>query len=527
MNKSQLKTLINVNLLYVNPQTTTNARKKGKSGKKLARSLLGGYLFSGIIFLLAYGFIMVMMDFSQLPGYFTYYLALFMILGFSQGISVIYNIFFENQDVQWYLPLPFSQLEIFLAKFVVVAVTIVPFVLPALVLFILTGVRSGIFIGWTLLVSLLLFVLFLVLIFCICSGIVFGMTRTKLFKRHKKTVTSLLLVLSMVISVGGILLMNAQQPDYSSQMQDRTAISFLLPFYQASSQPFTMTGILSLLGLLAFTAIFVAIINKTLVPRFYEQLLSVSTITVAKRKHKGQLTLPQLLRNYNSQLIKEPNLIMQVFSSSLIMPVTFIISFAVSGQFDLRDTSLQFFGVVFFVGVALSIMIVNPMSFVAIMISLDKENFAFIQSLPFSLRTYLSEKFKFALQIQIALSVAIVILAGLVLHLPLLLTLAAILGTTVGTYLLSLRYFSRDYRLLLLDWTNFNQLYTRGSGRWGVALLMVGSTIIAGIALTVYGFAAYALPFWVLDLPIFLVFFIINVLVIRHYKKSFWDKLPA
>src|SRR5699024_181678 len=372
MNKSQLKTLINVNLLYVNPQTTTNARKKGKSVKKLARSLLGGYLFSGIIFQLAYGFIMVMMDFSQLPGYFTYYLALFMILGFSQGISVIYNIFFENQDVQWYSPLPFSQLEIFLAKFVVVAVTIVPFVLPALVLFILTGVRSWIFIGWTLLVSLLLFVLFLVLIFCICSGIVFGMTRTKLFKRHKKTVTSLLLVLSMVISVGGILLMNAQQPDYSSQMQDRTAISFLLPFYQASSQPFTMTGILSLLGLLAFTAIFVAIINKTLVPRFYEQLLSVSTITIAKRKHKGQLTLPQLLRNYNSQLIKEPNLIMQVFSSSLIMPVTFIISFAVSGQFDLRDTSLQFFGVVFFVGVALSIMIVNPMSFVAIMISLDK-----------------------------------------------------------------------------------------------------------------------------------------------------------
>ena len=104
MNKRQLLTLTSVNLRYANPQITDKARKKGKSGKQLTRYLIQQYLLSGLIFLLIYGLTMVALDFSRLPGFFTFYVALFGALGFSQGISNIFNVFFESQDLPAYPP---------------------------------------------------------------------------------------------------------------------------------------------------------------------------------------------------------------------------------------------------------------------------------------------------------------------------------------------------------------------------------------------------------------------------------------
>ncbi|HFP8402558.1 TPA: ABC transporter, partial [Enterococcus faecium] len=108
MYKRQLLELIRVNLLYVNPQLTNKAREKGKKGKRLTIYLLSQNLFSGLIFLLIYGFAMFAMNFVKLPGFFTYYVALFGMLGLTQSISVIYNIFFEGNDLQVFLPLPFG-----------------------------------------------------------------------------------------------------------------------------------------------------------------------------------------------------------------------------------------------------------------------------------------------------------------------------------------------------------------------------------------------------------------------------------
>ncbi len=71
---------------------------------------------------------MFAMNFVKLPGFFTYYVALFGMLGLTQSISVIYNIFFEGNDLQVFLPLPFGQEQVFSAKILVVALTIIPFV---------------------------------------------------------------------------------------------------------------------------------------------------------------------------------------------------------------------------------------------------------------------------------------------------------------------------------------------------------------------------------------------------------------
>lgn len=167
MNKTQLLELIRVNLRYANPQVTDRARKKGKSGKALTRALINQYLLSGVLFLFIYGMTMFFLDFSQMPGFFTYYVALFSILAFSQGISVIYNVFFESQDLPAYLPLPFRQSMIFSAKILVVALTVTPFVFPMFIVFLLTGWRSGLFLPVTIILAILLF--FIRFSYCFCD----------------------------------------------------------------------------------------------------------------------------------------------------------------------------------------------------------------------------------------------------------------------------------------------------------------------------------------------------------------------
>ncbi|OTN77750.1 hypothetical protein A5886_002851 [Enterococcus sp. 8G7_MSG3316] len=524
MRKQQLLMLTRINLLYASPQTTDKARKKGKSGKKLTRYLLWQYGLSGLTFILIYGVTMMSMDFSQMPGFFTYYVALFGILGFSQGITTIYNVFFESQDLPAYLPLPFRQIEIFAAKITVVFLTVAPFVFPMMVLFLLTGFRAQLFFVATILLSIVLFLLAVVIIFSICSLIVFGLTRTKFFLKHKKLVTTLLLVVTMVVVMAGVLMLN-QVNTYDTEIIDRSGIAFLRPFFYVMTTPFQLNGLLSLVGVLAISVFLIAALYWLILPKFFDQVAAAApnqgNVT---RKHKTGRNLNQLLFNYNSQLIRDPNLIMQVFSSSLMMPIIFLLSFVFTGIFRLDQLDERFLGVLFVAGGALAALMVNPTSFVSNLISLDQENFLFVRSLPLSMKTYLKAKFQFGLFVQIVLAVLVSLAAMRLLQAPLLLGIAFVLGAVWSTLLMSSHYFARDYRLLLLQWTNISQLFTRGAGSLGLALVTIGTMVLAAILIAAYAFAATMFDFWLLNLPVFALLLAITGAVLLHIHHKFWRR---
>ena len=120
MHKSQLRVLLAVNLRLLNPQLTDRLRKKGASGPALSKKLMRQFYLNALMFLGIYGLTMLAFDFSKLPGMFTFYVALFILLGVSQSISGIYNVFFAGNDLVEYLPLPFRNQEIFMSKILVV-----------------------------------------------------------------------------------------------------------------------------------------------------------------------------------------------------------------------------------------------------------------------------------------------------------------------------------------------------------------------------------------------------------------------
>ncbi|MEG3032701.1 MAG: ABC transporter, partial [Enterococcus sp.] len=161
----QLKALIAVSLRYSNPQVTDRLRKKGR--KNLSQAIINQYLLSGLVFLAVYGSMLFMTNFAKMPGTFTYFATLFSLLGLSQGVSVIYNIFFESKDLGSYLPLPFKQSQIFIAKNIVVALSVVPFIIPLLVLFFLTSLKSGLNIILALFISVALFIVVLLILFAV------------------------------------------------------------------------------------------------------------------------------------------------------------------------------------------------------------------------------------------------------------------------------------------------------------------------------------------------------------------------
>ncbi|OJG46178.1 hypothetical protein RV04_GL001344 [Enterococcus hermanniensis] len=483
---------------------------------------------SGIIFVIVYGLTMLMIDFGKLPGYFTYYMALFSLIGFSQSLSAIFNVFFESKDLVDYLPLPIKQSYVFMAKFLAVGLTIVPFLLPLLVLFFLTAFKSGVPIPLALFLAIVLFLIFFFLLFSLCSLIVFGLTRTKSFRRHKKLFTSLMLGFSMLISVGGILAINFTQNSstYESVQQDRHPISLFLPFYQVMHQLVSVEGLLMLLGIFLVTVILLVLLKGFVIPSLYEQFSDEGARDFAiTRKYKSNQSLTKQLTNYNFQLIKNPSLIMQVLTSSLIMPIVMVATIMSTKVIDLQALSNRYFGVLFLTGIVFASVMMNQTSFVSNLISLDRENFSFIQSLPLSMHRYLKQKFWIGCMLQMGISGIIGLAIAVIIHLPIILIMSFSIGVLFGTYLLALYFFARDYRLLNVTWTNVNQLFTRGGGNFGLVVWLMAVIFVGVILISLYAFAiSLDLNAFILNGSVLLWLLIMSGAWVWINHNNFWKR---
>ncbi|MGQ2374042.1 ABC transporter permease [Companilactobacillus zhachilii] len=526
MNKKQLGTLMAVNLRLLNPQVTDRYRKKGKTGASLTRKLWFQFLINGAIFLLIYGMTMISVDFSKLPGMFTFYVAIFILLAISQSISGIYNIFFAGKDLNSYLPLPFRQKEIFLSKILVVSFNVIPFSLPLFVVFILLGWRSGMMIPLAILMSLVVYLLLMAVIFMLCSLIVFALTKTKLFREHQNLVMNILTGVTLAVVLGGIYLINGGNSSSTDGMIDRPVILFLMPIFDLFKQPISLASGFSWLGLLGLTVILVILLKQLVLPKISEQLTSVNTAMLSnshQRSSSKRHGLNADLDAYNRQLLKEPNLMLQVIMNSIMVPVIFIFSFAFAKVPN--GLGLEWLGVFFVGGLAFSTITVNPAALVANLISLDRANLEFVRSLPISMRRYLQRKFLLGYEIQLLVNLLMVVIISIIIKAGLLMSLSLIFGTILGTYFVSLHYFRRDYRLRITNWTNVTELFNRGGGNLGMMATMFATLIIGVILIVGYSMIIIMTPFaLIINTIVAILVITVSVLIFKHYQITFWKR---
>ena len=86
--------------------------------------------------------------------------------------------------------------------------------------------------------------------------------------------------------------------------------------------PFAVAGIGSFAIVLVVCLLLLGAIRFFILPKFYDQVaMAVPDHGSVRRKQKSGQGLSQMLFSYNSQLVRDPNLIMQVLSTSLMTPI--------------------------------------------------------------------------------------------------------------------------------------------------------------------------------------------------------------
>lgn len=527
MNKQQLKALLSVNLRLLNPQATNKYREKGKTGSALTRRLIGNFLFLAIIFVFFYGMSMVAVDMTEAPGLFTYFVALFLILGISQSMTWIANVFFAQKDLQDYLPLPFSERDIFASKIIIVTINIFPFTLPLLLLFATTSIYAKVPIVIAVIMALVLFVIITLLIELGCAFVVLLLSKTKFFQAHQQMILNILLGVTIVVAVVGMMYLNNQTDGDGSSIRAFPMIGLFAPLFNLLVHPLAMGSIIHWIVLFVVTIGLIFLLKKSVVSSLMSQMINVNSNiekTKVKSKKKRSTSLAGSLRSYNFKLLAEPNLLIQIFSNSILVPIVFIFSFSFNGINS--ELGIKWLGVSFVGGMFMSGITMNQSSLISNLLSLDRDNFEFISSLPISTKYYLKNKFFFGFIAQLLINTILIITMSFVYNFGIIMSLSCILGSALGSFLVGQYYFYRDYRLRLANWTNITELFTRGGGNLMMILIMFIVLILGSLILGAYSFMiiGFSKP-WITNGVVAIILILVSFFVMNHYKNVFWKFL--
>ncbi len=122
MNWSTIWELIKINILYSNPQSLANLKKRQekhpKENFKAYKSMMRQQALMIAMFLVIYLFMFIGVDFSHYPGLFSFDVAMFFIMSTLTAFSSLYTIFYESNDLKLYIHLPVTSEELYIAKIV-------------------------------------------------------------------------------------------------------------------------------------------------------------------------------------------------------------------------------------------------------------------------------------------------------------------------------------------------------------------------------------------------------------------------
>lgn len=538
MRWKQLTELIKVNLLYANPQLLEKKRNQQADGRSSFLSAPMSMIMQSVLILVLFSFIYGLMligfDFTVYPGYFTFYTLIFILMTMLQGFYIIYNLLYESKDLIYYLPLPFKNSEVFLAKLVVIVITLIPYLAPTYAVFFNLGQDVGRPLLGNILLSFLVFLIVTLFVFLFSIGVVHLISRISLFQTHKKVMTTVLYSISSMGLVAVIFLLTySDTPNtYGQVLPDNRVIPFLHYLHAFISDPMSQSGLIGIGAWVLAVAVLIILVYKFILPGIYEdsEQNRSSEHTVLRKKGQASrqpLSMRKTLLKYNFGLIQDGTLMMQYLSSNVVFPVLLIVPLLTGEGFSFMNLSAEsWWGLIFFIGYLYAYMTLNAISIVGVIISLDRENYDYIKSLPFSMKYYLQTKFWFAFALELILPLIIALAMMLYIQLPWLLILCFLAGVGIGIYGLSEYYFVRDHRLLNVEWQNLTELYNRGGGNIVQAMRIFGVLIVGTlIVLLVVSLMSNLSAIGKLILSIILVTAPTMFTVIRskNYRKTFWQ----
>lgn len=490
MKWSTIWELTKINILYSNPQSLTALKKKQEKRPKkhfsAAQAMIKQQALMVVMFLIIYVFMFLGIDFSRYPGYFSFYIALFFVMSTLTAFTALYTIFYESNDVKLYVHLPIKASELYLAKVISSLGMGSMFLMPILTLFLIGYWQMH---GPLIAIPLALVAFIIILFSSNVLALYVNAWIGKIIVRspHRKIISTLLLSLS---SFGAIALVfflnftNSSRMDQEAQLIDRAPIPYFRGFYDLAFAPLGMNAVFHFWLPLALIVLMAYGLVTGIMPKYYQEALYSSEHSHSQ-KSKGKKTvsaqpktLKQLMVKHHLATLQDATLLIQTFLVPMIFVVSMLVPLLKAKDGVSGFLTNDYFGVAFLIGIILAVIGTSSSTFVGVGLSLERENFTYLRSLPIPIKAFIRKKFWLLMAFQLSLPIVAYLILGLFLGLKWIIILFFLLGFIAQATLQGQYMYMRDIKNLSLDWQNITQLFTRGGSQWLVFAFVFGAAFI-------------------------------------------------
>ena len=492
-----IKKLVDINILYSSKEANlANLRKKQAKnpGKKVNVSarVLSSYIFSSLLMLFMFINIAFRFPFEEMPSFFSTMVAILLVLAFSTSFTAFYNVFYESKDLASYRPYAFKESEIIIAKGLSVLLPALAGIVPILAYFLVLYIRLAPSLWLGLPLMLLSLALLFVSVTLVMVVAVHFLAQTTVFRKYQSIFSNVMIGIGVLIPLIYVFFLQSTSGRIVDKVRD---IPFLLYpihlFYKIAVEPFSTEAILGLLAWIGLTFFLLYLSKKKVFPRFYDVILLNSEEKVKKerRSKEGILTTKKgffrmALRCHLSLLGQGTGVITVLFTSAFLPYLMMIglISKIRDSQI-VPDIHPPYWLPLFFVGMHIAVLNNNITSLPSIGLSLERENFHFLKSLPFDFARYLKIKFWILVVVQSLLPILILLGISLYLGLHILSMIYLLVAWFLASVILSCHHYFKDFKNLSTNWGSITELLNRSNGIVATVLLVIYSVILVALVI--------------------------------------------
>ena len=492
-----IKKLVDINILYSSKEANlANLRKKqAKNPDKkvdVSGKLLRSYLASSLLLLILFSNLAFRFPFEEMPSFFSTMVAILLVLAFSTSFTAFYNVFYESKDLASYSPYAFKESEIIIAKGLSVLLPALTGIVPILAYFLVLYIRLAPTLWLGLPLMLLSLALLFVSVTLMMVVAVHFLAQTAVFRKYQSIFANVMIGIGVITPLLFVFFLQSTSGDIVDRVRDIPPLLYPIHlFYKIAVEPFSIEAILGLLAWIGLTLFLLYLTKKKVLPHFYDIILLNSEEKVIKerRSKEGISTTKKgffrMVLRYNLSLLGQGTGVITVLFTSAFLPYIMMIGLISK----IRDSQLvpdihpPYWLPLFFVGVFIAVLNNNITSLPSIGLSLERENFDFLKSLPFDFARYVKVKFWIIFAVQSFLPILTLLGLSLYLGLPILSMIYLLAAWILASVILACRHYFKDVKNLSTNWTSITDLVNRSNGIVTMVLLLIYSAILMALVI--------------------------------------------
>ena len=488
-----IKKLVDINILYSSKEANlANLRKKQAKnpGKKVnvSAKILRSYIFSSLLMFILFINIAIHFPFEEMPIYFSSMVSFLLVLAFSTAFTAFYNVFYESKDLASYSPYAFKESEIIIAKGLSVLLPALAGIVPMLAYFLVLYIRLAPSLWLGLPLMLLSLVLLFVSVALVMVVVVHFLAQTAVFRKYQSIFANVMIGIGVLTPLLFFFFVQSTSRGIGDQTREIPPLLYPIHlFYKIAVEPFSTEAILGLLAWMGLTLFLLYLTKMKVLPRFYDVILlnSEGKVKKERRSKEGISTSKKgffrMVLRYNLSLMGQGTGVITVLFTSAFLPYLMMIGLISK----IRDSQLvpdihpPYWLPFFFVGVLIAVFNNNITSLHSISLSLERENFDFLKSLPFDFARYVKVKFWIIFAGQSFLPILTLLGLSLYLGLPILSIIYLLVVWIFASVILSCHHYFKDVKNLSTNWSSITDLVNRSNGIVKMVLLLIYGVILS------------------------------------------------